>query len=178
MNKYTLISFVVGGICGSIASYFYLKNKYNKELDKMFDELYNNIDSEFEKDGEDNEDSEDEEKDGKENNEDEDKDSENDDEIIEGRTFSYTNEPPIIIDETEYGEDTGYACVTLEYYINNDILIDDTDRSSPIEDVIKAIGEGMYNTLKESKDGDIYYVKNDNYMIYYEIITLEEDYEY
>ena len=77
-------------------------------------------------------------------------------------------ELPYVISDEEFGEIDDYERRSFTYYINDDILVDDSDGDTVIDDVVDVIGP---NTLEhfEKDEVDVLYVRNDKLQADYEI---------
>lgn len=83
---------------------------------------------------------------------------------------------PFIITEDEFGtNEDDYDQITLTYYAEDDVLVDEHEK--PIEEIDKIVGEG--NLLRfghGSRDNNIVYIRNNHLSYDFEVIKREASY--
>ena len=171
MNKKTILAFFMGATVGSIATWKFLKTKYELYYEEEDEEL-------FEDDAEEDTDE---------------AEPEPINEIDEKPDLSvYTAklkkqgylqdveeggtddmEKPYVISPDEYGETDDYDLYSYTYYADK-VLAD--ENNEPIEDVDQRIGLESLNHFGEYGDDSVY-VRNDKLKADYEILLDDEKYE-
>ena len=171
MNKKTILAFFMGATVGSIATWKFLKTKYELYYEEEDEEL-------FEDDAEEDTDE---------------AEPEPINEIDEKPDLSiYTAklkeqgylqdveeggtddmEKPYVISPDEYGETDDYVLYSYTYYADK-VLAD--ENNEPIEDVDQRIGLESLNHFGEYGDDSVY-VRNDKLKADYEILLDDEKYE-
>ena len=171
MNKKTILAFFMGAMVGSIATWKFLKTKYELYYEEEDEEL-------FEDDAEEDTDE---------------AEPEPINEIDEKPDLSiYTAklkeqgylqdveeggtddmEKPYVISPDEYGETDDYDLYSYTYYADK-VLAD--ENNEPIEDVDQRIGLESLNHFGEYGDDSVY-VRNDELKADYEILLDNEKYE-
>lgn len=90
----------------------------------------------------------------------------------EGGDKPVSRREPYVISPAEFGEDDSYEPITLIYY--NDGVLADTDKNR-IEDIESCIGYESLNHFGEYEDDSVY-VRNDDTMMEYEVLLDETNY--
>lgn len=190
-NVKTLLVFTSGVTAGSVTTYFYLKDKFEKRTQEEINsvkEVYRNANNEAILDDEESKKSSDDE-------EDDEKPKTNkydtlaslyttDDGKQDYTSYSkvvvktkemmdvpeVTSDKPYVIDEDEFGAYDDYTLVGLTFYAD-DVLTDSLDE--PIEYPEDIVGDDFRHNFVN----DVVYVRNDRLQIDYEIIRDTRTYE-
>lgn len=206
MNGKYIITFSLGAVTGAVATYFYVRNKFEEEYQQSRQELvdlYINKSYNNKKEKEDDTESFSTQDavnrlnslaSSNENSEERyinytsiygGDDIGDDTYILENNVeqqLSMAENPteevkPYIIDDDQFSDPTpAYDKVTLEYFINNDVLIDSL--SHEVMFVSDTIGESNLKYLSSNEDDkDYIYVRNESKAIDYEVVLNYDDYE-
>ena len=84
-----------------------------------------------------------------------------------------TNMSIYVISEEEFLEDGKYDKVSLEYYEEDKVLVD--ERDIPVDDPDQIIGEGTLDDFVISEDNEMY-IRNDDISVDYELTRSEGSY--
>lgn len=168
------IAFVLGVAAGAIGVKLYLDTKYKQQVDEEISAMREAFANKYEQ--------------KEEESEDEEEENSNDilnhsapvrDDAIELKTSYHNiasaykevvkddpNNEPVIISAEEYEEaDHKYALESLDYYVDDNIMMSGDEEMTNAEEVL---GKDNLEKFKES-DEDTIYIKNDLFMIMYEI---------
>jgi hypothetical protein len=205
MSKYTtnILVFIAGATVGSVATWYYMKKKY-EEVEEYYEEEDISTDEE-EEDISTDEEEENTSTDEKENDAEIKPQEASKLNVKKTNIFDYANkiknenyssysntesdsivdevndeklimsdEAPYVITPEEFGEKDGYETITLLYYYNNDIVTDDNDE--PVEDLEFTIGPSALDRFGEYEDDSVF-VRNDKLKADFEILLDNRDYE-
>ena len=184
MNKSAryLLTFIAGVAAGSVATFYFVKDKYEKiaqeEIDSVKEVFSKRAESLIEKEKQDNPEPVKEEK-----------PSSKYVRMVEGTGyFDYSTtakrvdtkeehliseDKPYVISPDEYGELDGYETISLTYYANG-VVTDDLDE--PLDDIDRIIGFDSLLTYGEYEK-DAVYIRNDTLKCDYEVLRVNEDYD-
>lgn len=170
MSKSSILAFIFGAAIGSVITWKLVKTKYEQRADEEISEMKEYYSEKMEK---------------KEAPAEEATEAPASDspkkaanvkykQIIEEN--NYTNDTaegandmsdkPYVISPDEFGEEDGYACVSLNYYADG-VLTDDQDM--PIEDADTLVGTDFADHFGEYEDDSVF-IRNENESTDYEIL--------
>ena len=168
MSKNTLLAFVLGAAAGSVATWYYVKTKYEQIAQEEIESVKDWYEQRYEYEEEDTE--------YYEEPSEPDAATEMKNEYANILTNAgYTdqegvedmNDGPYVIAPEEFGEYEEYETETLTYYTDG-VLADEWD--NVIENPAELVGDGFENHFDEYEDDpDTVYVRNDELNMYYEI---------
>lgn len=93
---------------------------------------------------------------------------------IKTKEENVDKETPYVISPDDFGEEDGYETISLTYYQKNDLVTDDDDE--PVENVDMVVGYESLTHFGEYEDDSVF-VRNDRLKADYEILLDDRDYE-